>query len=131
MRLSPTTTRTGGVQLKFINVITAFPLLMCSVLPPIVPPRWVIVYPAYLNAKKTLVQGRRLSKAKAVDNPLCSEIRDVCTSLELPVDIEPKHYPRELARDPIHSGRVRVQIKNDDGTPCNETISNSTSPQLQ
>ena len=58
-----------------------------------------------------------------MDNPLCTEIRDVCLSQQLGVEFETnKHYPREIAKDHIHSGRVRVQIKNDDGSPLNENI---------
>ena len=36
-----------------------------------------------------------------------------------------RHYPREQARDQLHSGRVRVQLYNRDGTPCNSSIPNS------
>lgn len=64
-----------------------------------------------------------MPKSKAVDNPLCTEIRDVCLSQHLGVEFETnKHYPREIVKDQIHSGRVRVQIKNDDGSPLNESI---------
>lgn len=86
-------------------------------------PRWICVYPAYLNARKTLSEGRRVGKTRAVDNPLCTEIRDVCASQNLEVELESnKHYPRESARDQIHSGRVRVQLRNEDGTPLNPSI---------
>ena len=85
--------------------------------------RWLCIYPAYLNSRKTLSEGRRVPKKKAVDNPLCTEIKDVCSSLHLAVEFEnSKHYPREHARDHIHSGRVRVQIKGDDGSPLNGDI---------
>ena len=81
------------------------------------------MYPAYLNARKTLSEGRRVPKAKAVDNPLCTEIRDVCQSQQLGVEFEgTKHYPREVTKDQIHTGRVRVQIKKEDGSPLNENI---------
>ena len=67
-----------------------------------------------------------MCKKKAVDNPLCTEIRDVCLSQQLQVEFESnKHYPRESARDHIHSGRVRVQLKNEDGSPLNEHITSS------
>lgn len=88
-----------------------------------------MVYPAYLNAKKTLAEGRRVPKSKAVDKPLCSEIRDVCLSQQLEVQVEgSKLYSRELVKDDIHVGRVRVQLKNDDGSPLNASI---TSRKLQ
>lgn len=81
------------------------------------------MYPAYLNSRKTLSEGRRVPKTKGVDNPLCTEIRDVCVSQSLEVEFESnKHYPREPNKDHIHSGRVRVQLKNEDGSPLNESI---------
>lgn len=78
--------------------------------------RWVIVYPAYLDAKKTQVEGRRIAKHKAVDVPQCSEIKDVCISQGLNAEIESKQYPREPARDNLHTGRVRVQLRKGDGS---------------
>ncbi len=47
----------------------------------------------------------------------------MCQSQNLGVEFESgKHYPREQARDQIHSGRVRVQLKNEDGSLLNENI---------
>lgn len=85
------------------------------------------VYPAYLNARKTLADGRRISKNKAVDNPTCTEVRDVCISQGLNCYIETKHYPRELIKDQLHGGRVRVQLRAVDGTPILENIITSKS----
>ena len=83
----------------------------------------MVVYPAYLNGKKTLAEGRRVPKSMAVDKPLCSEIKDVCLSQQLGVVVEgTKLYSRELIKDHIHIGRVRVQLKNDDGSPLNANI---------
>ena len=82
-----------------------------------------MIYPAYLNARKTLAEGRRTPKLKSVDNPLCSEIKDVCLSQKLEVEVEGnKIYSRELTKDYIHGGRVRVQLKNEDGSPLNPSI---------
>lgn len=33
-----------------------------------------------------------------------------------------KQYPREHARDNLHSGRVRVQLKNSEGDPVNPEV---------
>ncbi len=41
------------------------------------------------------------------------------------LQVENKQYSRELARDHIHSGRVRIQLKDDDGSPCNPGITSS------
>ena len=60
-----------------------------------------------------------------MDNPLASEIKDVCASQQLETELEAKVYPRELNKDHIHSGRVRVQLKNDDGTYVNPKITSS------
>lgn len=87
--------------------------------------RWVCVYPAYINAKKTLKEGRRIPRDKATTTPLCSEICDVCVSQGLNAEVEGKLYPREHLRDHIHYGRVRVQLKNEEGNPCNERVTTS------
>lgn len=87
--------------------------------------RWVCVYPAYINAKKTLKEGRRIPRDKATTTPLCSEICDVCVSQGLNAEVEGKLYPREPIRDHIHYGRVRVQLKDEEGKPCNERITTS------
>lgn len=87
------------------------------------PERWVIVYPSYINSKKTIVEGRRISKEKACENPTVNEIRDVCQSQGLNCKIENKQYPRDSAKDALCKGRVRVQLKNSDGTPVKEAFS--------
>ncbi len=89
--------------------------------------RFICVYPAYLNSRKTLVNGRRVPKTIAIDNPTCLEVRDVCTSQGFNCYVEAKHYPRELIKDQLHGGRVRVQLKAVDGTPVLDHITTSTS----
>ncbi|KAI5632304.1 SRP19 protein domain-containing protein [Phthorimaea operculella] len=79
--------------------------------------RWICIYPAYINSKKTLAQGRRLPKESCVENPTHQEIRDVLVSTGLRVGVENKLYPRERSKEMTFRGRIRVQIKNDDGTP--------------
>ncbi|XP_059164019.1 signal recognition particle 19 kDa protein-like [Physella acuta] len=80
--------------------------------------RWICIYPAYLNSKKTLKEGRRIPKSKAVENPICAEIRDVCATTGFTLGVENKTYPREQdARgDNKYRGRVRVMLKNEDGS---------------
>ena len=81
------------------------------------------MYPAYINGRKTIQQGRRVAKGVAVDNPLCSEICDVCKSQKLNAEVEQgKMYPRELSRDHIYAGRVRVQLWDNSKSPLNEEI---------
>lgn len=36
--------------------------------------------------------------------------------------MENKQYSRERSKELLHRGRIRVQLKNDDGSPCNATF---------
>ncbi|UJR10640.1 hypothetical protein I4U23_014835 [Adineta vaga] len=79
--------------------------------------RFVCIYPAYINSKKTRAQGRRVGKAKAIDNPTVNEIRDILENAGLTIVTEPNRlYCREESREPQQRGRVRVQLKNADNT---------------
>ncbi|CAJ0573688.1 unnamed protein product, partial [Mesorhabditis spiculigera] len=78
--------------------------------------RWVVIYPAYIS-KKTLVEGRRIPLAEAVDAPNVPEIVDVLNSIPLPNLVETKMYPRDQLRSTLCQGRVRVQLFSEDGTP--------------
>ncbi|XP_029986196.1 signal recognition particle 19 kDa protein isoform X1 [Sphaeramia orbicularis] len=91
--------------------------------------RFICVYPVYINSKKTLAEGRRVPTDKAVENPSCAEIRDVLTAAGMNVYVENKMHPREWNRDVQFRGRVRVQIKEADGTPCQDKFT-SRSPHV-
>ena len=39
--------------------------------------------------------------------------------------MEQKHYPRDPQRDQIHTGRVRVQLINEEGEFCSDLAQNS------
>ncbi|KQJ83196.1 signal recognition particle 19 kDa protein isoform X1 [Brachypodium distachyon] len=81
--------------------------------------KWNVIYPVYLNSKKTVAEGRRIAAAKACADPTCSEILDSCTYLKIPCKIEQdKAYPRDF----FQRGRVRVQLQNEDGSPVNPAI---------
>lgn len=60
--------------------------------------RWVCVYPAYLNAKKTIKEGRKIPKANSVDNPTYLEIRDVLQAGHFKIVLENKLYSREKSK---------------------------------
>ncbi|GAB0098288.1 Signal recognition particle 19 kDa protein [Sergentomyia squamirostris] len=81
--------------------------------------RWVCIYPAYINSKKTQQEGRKISKELCVENPAYTEIRDVLAAANLIVGVENKLYSREKSKELAFRGRIRVQLKNDDGTPFN------------
>ncbi|KAF7851456.1 hypothetical protein BT93_L3883 [Corymbia citriodora subsp. variegata] len=84
--------------------------------------KWVILYPVYINSKKTIAEGRRICAAKACENPTCAEIADCCSYLKLNSVIEnDKAYPRDF----MQRGRVRVLLKREDGTLCNPAIPSS------
>nr|ACI67725.1 Signal recognition particle 19 kDa protein [Salmo salar]ADM16240.1 Signal recognition particle 19 kDa protein [Salmo salar] len=82
--------------------------------------RFICIYPSYVNSKKTLAEGRRMPAEKAVENPTCAEIRDVLTAAGANVLVENKMYSREWSRDVTFRGRVRVQLKQEDGTLCSD-----------
>jgi len=84
--------------------------------------RWVCIYPAYINSKKTRQEGRRLPKENCVENPTYVEIRDVLSVTNLRVGVENKQYCREKSRELQYRGRIRVQMRNDDGTACNAEL---------
>ena len=91
--------------------------------------RWICIYPAYLNSKKTVSDGRKIPLKQAVDNPTLNEIKDVLVNAGFQVETEPgKVYPRELNKyDNLSRGRLRVQLKNDDGTLCKPNFKDSQS----
>ncbi|GAV71634.1 SRP19 domain-containing protein [Cephalotus follicularis] len=81
--------------------------------------KWIVLYPVYINSKKTIAEGRRISTSKACENPTCAEIGDCCSHLKVPFAIEiDKAYPRDF----MQRGRVRVLLKREDGTLYNPAI---------
>lgn len=90
---------------------------------PAIKERYMCIYPAYVNSKKTIAEGRRIPSEKGVENPTCAEIRDVLSAAGLNVLVENKIYPREWNRDVQFRGRVRVQLKEEDGNLCQEKFS--------
>ncbi|KAG9355029.1 hypothetical protein JZ751_001742 [Albula glossodonta] len=89
--------------------------------------RFMCIYPAYINSKKTLAEGRRIPSEKAVENPTCAEIRDVLSAAGMNVLVENKMYPREWNRDVQFRGRVRIQLKEEDGSLCQEKFTSRES----
>jgi signal recognition particle subunit SRP19 len=83
-------------------------------------PRWICIYPAYLNSCKTRAEGRVLPKPSCVPNPTYLEIRDVLTSAGFAPIVENKQYPRERSREIEFRGRIRVQMRKEAGSPFRE-----------
>jgi signal recognition particle subunit SRP19 len=89
------------------------------------PCRFVCVYPAYINSKKTRAEGRRVGKSKAIDNPTVNEIGDILENAGLKTIVETNRlYSREESREPQQRGRVRVQLKNLDGSLIKDQFKN-------
>lgn len=79
------------------------------------------LYPVYFDITRSRAQGRRVSKALAVENPLAREMADACGSLGLKAVFEPgKSHPRDWG----NPGRVKVLLKLD-GKPCHRVLTNS------
>ncbi|BFF98105.1 signal recognition particle 19 kDa protein [Drosophila madeirensis] len=82
--------------------------------------RWICIYPAYINSKKTRQEGRRLPKENCVENPHYHEMRDVLSVTNMHFLVETLKYPREISREIQFRGRIRVQLRNADGTLCSK-----------
>ncbi|CAD7696673.1 unnamed protein product [Ostreobium quekettii] len=76
--------------------------------------RRITVYPAYIDCKKKLDEGRRVPKDKGCENPTAQEIHDVCKFLKLPSELE---VNKRYSRDWMVRGRVKVELKNSSGAP--------------
>jgi signal recognition particle subunit SRP19 len=50
--------------------------------------KWNVIYPVYLNSKKTVAEGRRIAASNACPDPTCIEIADCCSHLKIPHAIE-------------------------------------------
>jgi signal recognition particle subunit SEC65 len=84
---------------------------------------WITIYPAYLDASKTVVQGRKVAKDVAVAKPTLAEIVTCVRKLGLLLVEEPN---KAYSRDPVMEvGRLKVQLKVN-GSIVNPDIPNRT-----
>lgn len=72
-----------------------------------------------------MAEGRVVPKKYAVENPTYQEILEVVKASGFNADVENKQYSRECSKEWAFCGRIRVQLKNDDGTPVNQTYPSS------
>jgi len=68
----------------------------------------MIVYPSYVDAKKTKKQGRRIARNLCSDSPKPEEIKKACESLKIECEIETeKAYPKSW----WEKGRVALKVE--------------------
>ncbi|KAJ3080146.1 hypothetical protein HK102_003265 [Quaeritorhiza haematococci] len=83
--------------------------------------KWVCVYPVYIDAGKTMSEGRRIPKELAVKEPAAVYMAESLRHLGLMGALEAdKRHPR----DPFTFGRIRVQLRTPDGRLCNPAVTN-------
>ncbi|EPR59455.1 SRP19 protein [Toxoplasma gondii ME49] len=84
--------------------------------------RWQIVYPAYINKKRTAAMGRRVQLSIAVEDPKVDEMKKICDHFNIPAAIEyVKRYPRDWL---LSHGRLRFQLKDENDQLHNQEIPN-------
>eukprot|EP00035_Acanthoeca_spectabilis_P022802 m.445846 g.445846 ORF g.445846 m.445846 type:complete len:165 (+) comp19284_c0_seq1:129-623(+) len=78
--------------------------------------RWTCVYPTYIDANKTLAQGRRVPKVVAVEVPHPAFMADVLQTNGFTYEYEQKLFPRDAIGYGF-PGRFRVQLFDSDDKP--------------
>ena len=87
-----------------------------------IPKHYQCLYPVYFDKSRSRAEGRKVGAELAVENPLARDIVDAAQMLGLQVGFEPeKLQPKDWA----NPGRVRVLVKDEDGTLANPKIKNS------
>ena len=83
------------------------------------PERFICIYPAYFNSKKSINEGRRIPLDKCCENPTFQEMKMVLDDAGYEMGktyiLEGKYYPRERSKEQIFRGRFKVQLKLADG----------------
>ena len=83
------------------------------------PERFICIYPAYFNSKKSINEGRRIPLEKCCENPTFQEIKmildDAGYEMGKSYILEGKYYPRERSKEQIFRGRFKIQLKEADG----------------
>lgn len=71
-----------------------------------------------------------MPKETCIENPTYQEMRDVLAAKNFKIGVENKLYSRERSKELLYRGRLRVQLKNDDGSLCNSEFPNRESIML-
>merc|ERR1719341_836270 len=71
-----------------------------------------------MNKLKSISEGRRIAKEKAVENPNYQEIKMVLDESGFQMGsnyvMEGKFYSREKSKEPMFRGRFKIQLKQAD-----------------
>ena len=81
---------------------------------------WVCVYPTYIDADKSVADGRKIAKNKAVKDPHAYHMAVAVQMLGLSVVYETKRHPRDWT----NPGRVKVKLFDDNHRPMISNIRN-------
>lgn len=65
-----------------------------------------------------------MPKSRAVENPTHQEIAEVLNAHGFRHGVENKLYSREPSKEMLYRGRIRVQLRKDDGSPLNAAYPN-------
>lgn len=80
---------------------------------------WRVLYPLYFDKKASRAGGRKVPKTLAVDTPDVEDLVQMLSYLKIPMVLEMnKRHPR----DHFCLGRVRYNLKGEDGTWANKEI---------
>merc|ERR1712226_960381 len=95
--------------------------------------RSMVVYPIYINADKSVAEGRRVPKSSAVSKPKSQEILDILTYAGYKcVLLKDKLHPKDTYKsDPCNWGRIHVEFKNADKSPILPEIAKTKSELLR
>jgi len=91
------------------------------------PRRWTVVYPRYLDLDATIAQGRRIPKSFCISTPTVPDLLEAAQTLQLKIAFEDKMYSRDFWQ----RGRIRVQLRKDDGSWLNSNIQSKKSLLIQ
>ena len=90
------------------------------------PERFICIYPAYFNSKKSINEGRRIPLEKCCEHPTYQEIKMVLDDAGYEMGktyiIEGKYYPRERSKEQMFRGRFKIQLKQSDGELLKENF---------
>jgi len=74
--------------------------------------KWKVLFPVFMDSRKTIADGRRIPKARGVEGPTPQEVAEACARLGLPTALE---VNKAFPRDPTQYGRIRVCLKDATG----------------